>query len=320
MTDERISLSVVIPVYREEEILREAVAEISRELKTIGDSYEILLIDDGSPDDTWNVIRELARQHPALRAVRLSRHFGKEPALFAGLERAGGRAVIVMDADLQHPPSLLPKMVEIWKTGESDVVEAVKTDRGSERFVNRIGAGLFYAILNKFTGYDFRGASDFKLLDRKVVDALLAMRERTLFFRGMSAWLGFRRRQIPFEVKDRAGSLSKWTTFQLIRLAVNAVTSFSSLPLYLIMVMGYLFFIFAVLFGGYALFLKISGFALSGFTTVILLLLIIGSLLMISLGIIGEYIARIYEEMKGRPRYIIAETIDTGNLPPKGNT
>jgi polyisoprenyl-phosphate glycosyltransferase len=310
MDNKHILISVVVPVFNEGQIIRTTLQEITREIEKISCAYEIIIIDDGSTDDTWKVICELAEQYPALRAIRLSRNFGKESALFAGIELSKGSAVIVMDADLQHPPSLIPQMLDAWKKGEVEIVEAVKTDRGDEKFMNRVGAGLFYAILNKFTGYDLKGASDFKLMDRRAADALLDMRERTLFFRGMSAWLGFRRVKIPFEVQNRVGSRSKWTTPGLVRLALNAVTSFSSLPLYLITLMGYMFLVFAILFGGYAFFLKISGIALSGFTTVILLLLIIGSLLMISLGIIGEYIARIYEEIKGRPRYVIAEKIE----------
>jgi glycosyltransferase involved in cell wall biosynthesis len=189
-------------------------------------------------------------------------------------------------------------------------VEAVKKYRGRESFINKIGSKLFYLILNKTSGFDLAGMTDFKLMDRRVVDEWRKMDERTIFFRGMNAWLGFKRMQIPFVVSERVGGQSRWTIFSLVRLALNSVTAFSSLPLYFISFLGICFFVFALFLGGQSLILKVTGKAVTGFTTVNLLLLIIGSALMIGLGIIGEYIARIYEEVKRRPRYIIAQTSD----------
>lgn len=305
-----INVSIVIPVYREGDHLRSVITSIHRELENINESYEIVLVDDGSPDNTWALLKEAFNHYPMLRAVRLSRNFGKEYALCAGLEIAKGEAVIVMDGDLQHPPHLIPKMVGIWRESNADVVEAVKISRGKESIIGKLGARLFYTTLNKLSGYNLRGASDYKLLDRKVVDAWLKMGERSVFFRGMTAWLGFRRVQIPFEVPKRVGGQSRWSIFQLIKLAITGVTAFSSLPLHFVTFSGGIFFIFAVVLGIQTLFMKLTGKAVDGFTTVIILLLVIGSLLMISLGIIGLYIARIYEEVKTRPRYIILETLD----------
>jgi glycosyltransferase involved in cell wall biosynthesis len=273
--------------------------------------YELVLVDDGSPDDTWRVIAAEAKSCHAVRALRLSRNFGKESALCAGLERARGDAVIVMDADGQHPPSLLPDMVRLWQSSGADIIEAVKRRRGRESLSNKLGALLFYFILNKLSGFHFKGASDFKLMNRKAVDAWLKMRERNVFFRGMTVWMGFTTVQIPFEVAPRSAGRSTWSILKRLKLALIGVTAFSSFPLHLVTFAGAVFLGLSVILGMETLYLKLAGQAVSGFATVILLELIIGSFLMISLGIIGEYLARIYEEVKGRPRYIVAESIES---------
>jgi dolichol-phosphate mannosyltransferase len=242
--------------------------------------------------------------------VRLSRNFGKELALCAGLERARGDAVIVMDGDGQHPPGLLPEMVQRWRTTHADVVEAVKVKRGRETLSGKLSALLFYIILNKLSGFDLKGASDFKLMNRKAINAWLAMQERNVFFRGMTVWMGFTTVRIPFEVAPRSAGKSNWSYLKRVRLAITGLTAFSSFPLQLVTLAGGLFFIFAVVLGAQTLYLKLLGRAVSGFATVILLELIIGSSLMISLGIVGEYLARIYEEVKGRPRYFVADSIE----------
>ena len=193
-------ISVVIPLYNEGSHLRELLADLKTALQETGCRFEVVLVDDGSSDDTWAEIKDEARMWPDLRAIRLSRNFGKELALCAGLERARGNAVIVMDGDGQHPPSLLPLLIETWRTSGADIVEAVKRRRGRESLASKFGALTFYVILNKLSGFDLKGASDFKLIDRRVLDTWLAMRERNVFFRGMTAWMGFRTIQIPFEV------------------------------------------------------------------------------------------------------------------------
>jgi glycosyltransferase involved in cell wall biosynthesis len=303
-------ISVVIPLYNEGSHLRELLSDLKTALQQTGCRFEVILVDDGSPDDTWENIKEEAQAFPSLRAVRLSRNFGKELALCAGLERARGDVVVVMDGDGQHPPSLLPMMVEKWRSSGADIVHAVKTKRGREPVAGKVGAFLFYLILNKLSGFDLKGASDFKLVNRKVTDTWLAMRERNVFFRGMTAWMGFSTVKIPFQVVARRGGKSGWSYLRRAKLALIGITTFSSFPLHLVTFAGVIFFIFAIGLGIQTLYLKLAGRAFTGFATVILLELIIGSLLMISLGIIGEYLARIYEEVKGRPRYVIAESID----------
>ena len=301
-------ISIVVPMFRESGHVPTVAQTIQSFVAQCAESYEIILIDDGSPDDTWAHMSRAAREVPGVVAVRLSRNFGKEYAVAAGLERARGRCVVVMDGDLQHPPALIPRMVKIWRGGEADVVEAVKTSRGDEGSLNAVLANGFYSMLKKLSGFDLQNASDFKLLDRKVVAAWLRLRERNLFFRGMTAWLGFRRVQVPFEVPPRVGGRSQWSFYALLRLAMTAITAFSSSLLQLVTLMGMVFLGFALLLGAYTVLLWVLGRAVTGFSTVIVLLLIVGSVLMMSLGIIGLYLGRIYDEIKARPRYLVAET------------
>jgi glycosyltransferase involved in cell wall biosynthesis len=309
-------ISVIIPVYAEGATLAEFLSSVTTALDKSRWSYELILIDDGSPDNTWTAITAATARHPAIRALRLSRNFGKELALCAGLERARGDAVIVMDGDGQHPPSLLPEVLRLWQTTGVDIVEAVKTKRGPESLSGKLSALLFYIILNKLSGFDLKGASDFKLMNRKAVNAWLEMHERNVFFRGMTVWMGFTTVRLPFEVARRSAGKSSWSYLKRLKLAVTGLTAFSSAPLQLVTLAGGLFFVFAILIGAQTLFLKLLGHAVSGFATVILLELIIGSALMISLGIVGEYLARIYEEVKGRPRYVVTDSIESANPHP----
>jgi len=312
-------VSVVIPVFRESAQIPGFLAAVRDHLKKSGVRYELVLVDDGSPDDSWAAINAEAKADPSIRALRLSRNFGKESALCAGLEHARGDAVIVMDADGQHPPSLIPEMLSRWQSSGADIVEAVKARRGSESMANKLGALLFYQLLNKLSGFHFKGASDFKLMNRKAVDAWLQMPERNVFFRGMTVWMGFKTVQVPFEVVPRSAGQSAWSAFKRLKLALVGITAFSSFPLHFVTLAGGIFLIVSVVLGAQTLYLKLAGRAVSGFATVILLELVIGSLLMISLGVIGEYLARIYEEVKRRPRYVVAEAIephsDQGLLP-----
>jgi glycosyltransferase involved in cell wall biosynthesis len=302
-------LSVVLPCLNEGSHLAASLARLAEVLAGLDLEHEFVVVDDGSTDDTWQVLRTEAARRPRLRAVRLSRRFGKELALTAGLERARGDAVLVMDADLQHPPELIPEMVRSWREEGYEVVEARKRSRGREPLHARLGAWLFYPLFRRLTGFDLEGASDFKLIDRKVIEAWGRMGERNVFFRGMSAWLGFRRKEIPFEVAPRAGGASGWSPLRLLRLAVNGITAFSSAPIHLVTAMGLLFLAFATVLGVQTLYNWRTGAALTGFTTVIVLILVVGSLNLIGLGVIGLYVSRIYEEVKGRPRTVIREEL-----------
>ena len=299
-------LSVVIPAYNEQETVAAAAEEIGRVLFAAEIPHELICIDDGSKDRTWECICAEAQCRCDVRGARFSRNFGKEAAIFAGLRQARGDCVAVMDCDLQHPPEKLVEMYRLWQNG-AQVIEGVKTDRGRESALHRGCAKLFYKIISRATRIDMSRASDFKLLDRKAVDVLLTMREKRAFFRALSSWVGFRTAQVEYEVRERVAGQSKWSTRALIRYALTNITSFTAFPLHLVTIFGVITLLVSLVLGVIALVQKFMGIALGGFTTVIILLLFIGSLVMISLGIIGYYVGNIYEEIQDRPRYIIAE-------------
>ena len=300
-------LSVVLPSYNEEEMVPVAARTVHEILAAEGIDHELLFVDDGSKDATWQRIREAAASVPAVRGVHFSRNFGKEAAIFAGLNEAKGDCVAVIDCDLQHPPEKLVEMYRLWEQG-FEVIEGVKSDRGKESIMHRFAAKTFYAIISRATGIDMSRASDFKLLDRKAVNVILTMREKRAFFRALSSWVGFRTTEVSYEVRERTAGESKWSTWSLMKYAVSNITAFTAMPLHLVTVFGVITLLTSVVLGIIALVQKIAGTALGGFTTVIILLLFLGSLIMISLGIIGYYVGNIYEEIKDRPRYIIADT------------
>jgi dolichol-phosphate mannosyltransferase len=308
-------LSIVIPIYQEGSHIRNSIKMIEQVLIINHINYEFILVDDGSRDNSWAELKTLAEFNPNITVLRLSRNFGKESALCAGLEYAQGDMVVVMDADLQHPPELIPEMVKAWREEGFDVVEGIKSSRGKENPIYRICAKFFYYIIYRTSDINLGKASDYKLMDRKVVEAWKEMPERATFFRGMSAWLGFDRKQLNFDVADRVNGKTKWSFVRLIRLAMNAITSYTSVPLHCITVLGIIMFFGALLLGLQTLYMKFSGKATSGFTTVILLQLIIGSSIMVSLGMIGIYLTKIYKEVKARPRYLISKCIRGGERP-----
>ena len=271
--------------------------------------YELVFISDGSRDSTYAEIVKAAKENPRIKGAEFSRNFGKEAGIFAGLELATGDAVIVMDCDLQHPPSVIPEMWRLWQNG-AEVVEGIKTNRGKESLGHKLSAGLFYKIMSKLIKMDMNASSDFKLLDRKVVDVLLALPERNTFFRALSFWTGFRTESVQYQVQERQFGESKWSLWSLMKYAISNATSFSTLPLQLVTVMGVISILFSVALAVQTIVRFLMGDSVEGFTTVILLILIIGGFLMLSLGIIGHYIARIYEEVKGRPKYIISKVTD----------
>ena len=298
-------LSVILPSYNEEKMIAVATRRMAEVLGGAGIDYELLFVDDGSKDGTWTEIQRCAAGDSHVVGVHFSRNFGKESAMFAGLETAKGDCVVVIDCDLQHPPEKIVEMYRLWEEGY-EVVEGIKEDRGEESGLHRFAANSFYGIISRATGMDMASSSDFKLLDRKVVDTLNRLPERNVFFRALSFWVGYKKAEVSYRVQERTEGESKWSTKSLIKYAITNITSFSSVPLHMVTVMGIVTLIVAVVFGVISLVQKIMGIAQPGFTTVILLLLLIGSFLMISLGIIGYYLARIYDEIKGRPRYIIS--------------
>ncbi len=299
-------LSVVIPSYNEEKNIENTANVISGILENASIPYELIFVNDGSKDNTWEEICKAAGDH--IRGVCFSRNFGKEPAIFAGLSEAKGECAVVIDCDLQHPPLTLVEMYKLWQEGY-EVVEGVKSDRGEESKAHGLAAKAFYSIISKSVKLDMSRASDFKLMDRKALDALLAMPERNTFFRALSSWVGFKTTYVEYEVAERFEGETKWSTRSLIKYAIDNISSFSTVPMQLVTILGSIILVISIIFSIISLVQKIMGISTSGFTTVILLLGFIGSIIMISLGIIGYYIAKIYNEVKGRPRYIISKRV-----------
>lgn len=302
-------LSIVLPAYNEEQNIANTARVLAGLLAENKIEYELVFISDGSRDGTFAEILKAAAENPCVKGAEFSRNFGKEAGIFAGLELATGDAVAVMDCDLQHPPQAILQMWKLWQEG-AEVVEGVKKSRGKESVAHRLSAGLFYKIMSRLVRMDMSASSDFKLLDRKVVDVLLALPERNTFFRALSFWAGFRTETVHYEVQERQFGESKWSFWSLMKYAISNATSFSTLPLQLVTVIGLVFLLFSAVLGLQTFVKFLMGTAVEGFTTVILLILIVGGFLMLSLGIIGHYIARIYEEVKGRPKYIISHVTD----------
>lgn len=302
-------LSIVVPAYNEQDILEKTAAVISDTLSAADIRFEILFVNDGSRDGTWEKIQQAAKLNPRVRGISFSRNFGKESAILAGLSEAKGDCCAVIDCDLQQPPAAMVEMYHLWEQGYK-VVNGVKSSRGKESALHRFAAKVFYAAMSAIVKIDMTKASDYKLLDREVVEVLLGMPERNYFFRALSEWVGYPSAAVEYDVAEREVGKSKWSTRALIKYAVTNITAFSSIPLNLITVLGGIVFLVAVVFGLIALIQYFSGTAVEGFTTVILLLLLIGSIIMVSLGIIGFYVSKIYEEIKQRPKFLIAARTD----------
>lgn len=297
-------LSVVIPAYNEQDMIEKTASTVSQILETEGLEYEIIFVNDGSHDQTWNQIQKIHDQNHRIAGVNFSRNFGKEAAVLAGLSASKGEAVVVMDCDLQHPPIKIIEMVNLWKQGY-EVIEGIKEDRGKESAIHRFAAGAFYSMISKATGIDMSNASDFKLLDRKAVNALLSMPEHHSFFRALSSWIGYKTTQVFYKVEERQAGQSKWSTKSLIEYALTNISSFTAFPMQVVTILGFIMLFVSILLTIITLFQKIENTAAAGFTTVIILTCFCGSIIMISLGIMGYYISKIYDEVKGRPRYII---------------
>lgn len=300
-------LSVIIPAYNEEFTVETAYRTISGILKDAAIDHEIIFIDDGSTDFTFEKIRHLADTEDNLYGLHFSRNFGKEAAISAGLASARGDCAVVIDCDLQHPPEKIVDMYCLWQQGY-EIVEGIKRSRGAESKIHEWAAKRFYAIISSIAGVDMSNASDFKLLDRKVINIINQIPERKGFFRAISYWVGFNKSTIEFDVKERRAGTSKWSTMELVKYAVSNIFAYSTNPMQVVVVLGGIMLIASLIFGVWALVDKVTGHAIEGMTTVILIIIFIGSIMMISLGIIGYYVARIYEEVKGRPKYIIASS------------
>jgi len=302
-------LSIVVPAYNEEESIEYVVPALCRALDSENIRFEVIFIDDGSSDSTYEKIAAQSTSADNVRGCRFSRNFGKEAAIWAGLQMVHGDCCVVMDCDLQHPPEVLPRFYRLWEEGY-EIVEGVKKSRGSESLLYKAFSNFFYRLIAALSGLDMRDSSDFKLLDKRVVNILLQLGERNTFFRGLSYWVGFRSAKIEYEVAPRHSGSTKWSFFKLVKYALNNITGFSTAPLQIVTLVGTMLITGSVILGIQTLVRFFSGQAMEGFTTVILLILLSGGGIMISLGVIGLYIAKIYEEVKNRPRFIISKSTD----------
>lgn len=300
-------LSVIIPAYNEERSIERAYYTISGILRRENIANEIVFVDDGSKDRTYEIITALAEKETGLRGLHFSRNFGKEAAISAGLAAAEGNCVVVIDCDLQHPPEKIVEMYRLWEEGY-EIVEGIKNTRGKESAMHSWAAKGFYSLISALVGFDMENASDFKLLDRKVVDVINRIPEKKGFFRAISFWVGYKKTSVEFDVQERLEGTTKWSPIGLIKYAISNITAYSTAPMQLVTVLGVIMLMISAVFGIWALVDKLAGRALEGITTVILVLIFIGSIMMISLGVIGYYVARIYEEIKGRPKYIVASS------------
>jgi polyisoprenyl-phosphate glycosyltransferase len=299
-------VAVVVPVLNEQECVVELARRVDEALRKAAVRGSILFVDDGSRDATAARISELRRSGIPIRSIHFTRTFGHQAALAAGLCFARGDAVITMDGDLQHPPELLPRLIEAWRAG-ADVVHTVRRPMAQGIDAKERASRLFYRLLSRLSPTPIVAAgADFRLLDRRVVDALNALPEHFVFVRGLVPWLGFSEESVAYEVEERFGGRSKYRLRSMIRLALDGIVSFSVLPLRLIGGLGALTAVFGVLFGVFALLAHVTGHVrASGWTSLVVLVLVFGGVQLLSLGLVSEYVGRIYEEVKRRPRYVI---------------
>ncbi len=300
-------ISCLIPVHNEEELICDFLRALSERVKQESNNYEIIVVDDGSQDDSVEKVRGLLKELP-IRLITLSRNFGKERALTAGLDAVKGDVVIIMDADFQHPIDVISEFMEGWRKGY-DMVYATRRDRMYEGLIKRSITNSFYRFIKMASGVDIPpNAGDFRLLDRKVVKAIRRLPERQRFMKGIYAWVGFKSKAINFDVADRPAGSSSWSKIRLINLALTGITSFTELPLRIVALMGMLIAFIAVIFGIYILISTLLfGNSVAGWPTLIDIVAFMGGLQMFAIGLLGEYIAGIFAEVKQRPIYIIAE-------------
>jgi dolichol-phosphate mannosyltransferase len=310
-----VTFSIAVPVYNEVESLPELYQRVQKVMDSTGEAWELILVDDGSTDGSADIMRDLAQRDGRVRPVIFARNFGHQIALTAGLDYSRGDAVIVMDADLQDPPEVIPGLIEKWREG-FEVVYAVRERREGETFFKKITASLFYRLINRITDVNLPlDAGDFRLLDRKVVDTLNRMREKHRFPRGMTVWVGFRQVGVSYERAARFAGVTKYPFSKMLRLAINAITGFSYFPLQLATYFGFICAGVSALAIPVVIALRLAGNqAFFGQATTLIAVLFLGGVQLISLGIIGEYLGRLYDEARDRPLYIVREAPDTDDV------
>jgi dolichol-phosphate mannosyltransferase len=308
-------LSVVAPIYNEEATIEEFYARVCSALE--GLRFELVLVDDGSADDGARLLDRLAATDPRVHVVYLSRNFGHQTALTAGLDHARGDAVVMLDADLQDPPELIPQMLDRWRAG-CDVVYAVREEREGESRFKLSTARWFYRLFDKLAQVELQhNSGDFRLLDRRPLDALLSMRERNRFLRGMTVWVGYTQAAVPYRRDPRYAGETKYTISKMVRFSLDAISSFSHRPLQLATLLGFVISTLAFVAIPVVIVLRVLGSYLPGFSSLTIAVLLLGGIQLIAIGIIGEYVGRIYDEVKGRPLYLVRarRNVPTADIP-----
>jgi polyisoprenyl-phosphate glycosyltransferase len=306
----RPTFSVVAPIYNEAETLPQFYARIIAVMESLGEPFELVLVNDGSQDSSYRIMRELNQRDPRVRVIDFSRNFGHQMAISAGLEYARGQAVVIIDSDLQDPPEVIPSLIARWREG-AEVVYAQRSHRKGETIFKRLTARMFYRLLARLTAVNIpRDTGDFRLVDRRVVNALITLREHHRFMRGLSAWVGFRQEAVIYERHERFAGKTKYPLKKMISFSLDAITSFSYIPLRLATSFG--FFLAGLSLVGIvvAAILRIVLNVIVGQTSTLILVLFLGGIQLIFLGIIGEYLGRIYDEVRQRPLFIVREIIE----------
>lgn len=309
--------SIVAPVFNEEETIPHFYQRIVSVMEQLGKSFELVLVNDGSRDKSFEIMRSLHERDLRVRVVDFSRNFGHQIAISAGLDYAHGQAVVIIDSDLQDPPEVIPELIARWKAG-AEVVYAQRATRVGETKFKLITASMFYRLIGRITSVNIpRNVGDFRLMDRRVVDALVSMREHHRFMRGLSAWVGFRQEAVLYNRHERFAGTTKYPLSKMIRFSMDAITSFSHLPLQLATTFGFVLAGISLVGVLVAVILRIFTHAIVGQATTLIMVLFIGGIQLIFLGIIGEYLGRIYDEVRARPLYITQRVLGTEKYTPK---
>jgi polyisoprenyl-phosphate glycosyltransferase len=302
--------SIVAPIFNEEETVTTFYTRAVSVMEGIGEPFELVLVDDGSTDRSFEIMRQLHERDARVRVVEFSRNFGHQIAISAGMDLARGRCVIIIDSDLQDPPEVIPRLIERWKAG-AEVVYAQRAARHGETRFKLLTAAAFYRLIARITAVDIpRDTGDFRLLDRAVVDTLVAMREHHRFMRGLSAWVGFRQEAVQYERQERYAGTTKYPLTKMVRFSVDAITGFSYVPLRLATTLGFVLAGISLLGIVIAIVLRVINHAIVGQATTLILVLFLGGVQLIFLGILGEYLSRIYDEVRARPLYIVREVLE----------
>lgn len=303
--------SIVAPVFNEEETLPHFYKRVVQVMEQVGEPFELVLVNDGSRDGSYRVMQEMHERDPRVRVIDFSRNFGHQIAISAGLDYALGKAVVVIDSDLQDPPEVIPSLIARWKLG-AEVVYAQRATRQGETKFKLLTASLFYRLIGRITSVSIpRNVGDFRLMDRSVVDTLVKMREHHRFMRGLSAWVGFRQEAVQYDRQERFAGTTKYPLTKMIKFSMDAITSFSHLPLQLATSFGFLLAGISLLGIIVAIFLRLVTGAIVGQASTLILVLFLGGIQLIFLGIIGEYLGRIYDEVRARPLYVVHHTLGT---------